>query len=200
MAHIGCPCGNRLSNSGDYYDLEYYFISNDVLQKHWEDMAFFEIQYSDLRTEIWKCDICDRMLVFDNDTGKVAKYMKQVEAEGVPTEHLERPHVKGLCYNNLVFNATDWHFTFENEYNNGPEYVFFERRDSDEDKPLLTPKIMFEEIFNIRSCRFMNWWYASMYDDYLVFYSPYREEWDKPVRAWKCYERTKFGKKGKPGN
>ena len=138
--------------------------------------------------------------MFDNDTGYVAKYMKQVEAEAVPDRELAETYIEGLCYNNLVFNEADYHFTRENEYNGGPDYVFFERMEDEENKPLLTPKIMFEEIFNIKRGKFMNWWYASMYDEYLVFYSPYRERWDKPVRAWKCYERTKFGKNGKLGN
>ena len=37
-----------------------------------------------------------------------------------------------------------------------------------------------------------------MYDDHLVLYSPYRNEWSEPVRAWKVYEHVHFGVDGKP--
>lgn len=39
--------------------------SDEALGEHWVDMAFFEMPYSDLGLEIWKFDVCDRMMVFD---------------------------------------------------------------------------------------------------------------------------------------
>ncbi len=120
--------------------------------------------------------------------------MKQVEAEAVPEEELAKPYLEGLCYNNLLFNDVDEYFT----HRDGPDYVFYERMEGEEDKPLLTSKIMFEEVFSLENGRFQHWWYARMYDEYLVLYSPHREEWSKPVRAWKCYECRAFDENGKP--
>ena len=65
MAHLAYPCGNSLSNSCDGDEAEYYFVENGVLEAHQDDFAFFELEYNDLSTEIWKCDVCDKMMFFD---------------------------------------------------------------------------------------------------------------------------------------
>ena len=137
-------------------------------------------------------------MFFDNYSAYVTRSFKQIEAEAIPTEVIKKPHIEGLCYNNLIFNEVDWYFTHRNEQYDEPDYIFFNRMDDEMDKPLLSPKVMFEEVFSGKNGRFRDWWYASLYDDYLIFYSPYREEWTKPVRAWKCYKHTIFDEEGEP--
>lgn len=40
--------------------------------------------------------------------------------------------------------------------------------------------------------RFRNWWYADLYDDLIVFYSPFRdgEKGAAPVKAWRRYSQV----------
>lgn len=76
MSLIGCHCGNCISDSSDNVEVIYYFISDETLKEHWEDFGFFEIQYNELATEMWKCDVCDRMMVFKSLYGYISKFMK----------------------------------------------------------------------------------------------------------------------------
>ena len=198
MSSMRCHCGNYVSDSSDDVEVIYYFVSDETLKEHWEDFGFFELQYNELATEMWKCDVCDRMMVFKSLYGYVSKFMKQVDVESVSSEDLSKPYVEGLCCNNLLFHALDRHFAYENKYHNAPEYEFFELELSSEDKPLLTAKVVFEEIFSLKNGKFRDWWFARMYDDCLVLYSPYRNKCSKPVRVWKVYEHVHFDADGKP--
>ena len=51
---------------------------------------------------------------------------------------------------------------------------------------------MKERIFSHASGRFRNWWYADMYEDLLIFYSPYKDEEEnpKPMKAWRRYDQV----------
>ncbi len=187
MARIGCPCGGCISNTSDGDEVEYCFMAGAMLRENWDSKAFFDIQYSDLATEIWKCDICDRMLFFE-EGGSVTRYMKRVDVDALTSSDLEAEHAEGICYNNLLFNEADRHFTWRNERDECPEYAFFE--DMPDGHDLLTPEIMFREVFSHENGRFRNWWYARLYDDLLVFYSPYKEDGCKPVKAWRRYEQV----------
>lgn len=187
MAQIGCPCGGRISNSSDGDEMEYYFMSTDMLKEHWTSKAFFDIQYSDLATEIWKCFICDRMLFFE-DGASVTRYMKRIDVDTLTEVELAAPHIDGICYNNLLFNHVDRYFTRRSEQGECPEYNFF--GDQIDGPELLTPKIMFDEIFSHENGWFLNWWRAKLYDDLLVFYSPHERHGDAPVKAWRKYEQT----------
>ena len=46
MAHLPCPCGNRLWNGCAGEETECYFVENDVLEAHRDDFAFFELQFN----------------------------------------------------------------------------------------------------------------------------------------------------------
>lgn len=188
MAHIGCPCGGRISNTNDRDEMEYYFMANDMLDKYRFNKAFFDIQYSDLATEIWKCHICDRLLFFENDDGTVSRYMKRIDPDSISTEDLNRKYVDGICYNNLLFNEVDGHFTQKSKRGECPEYNFFgEQLDG---PTLLTPDVMYEEVFSHKNGWFLNWWRARLYDDYLVFLSPYDYHGNGLVKAWQRYEQV----------
>lgn len=110
MAHLACPCGNSLSNSCDGDETEYYFVENGVIEAHQDDFAFFELEYNDLSTEIWKCDVCDRMMFFDGPSARVSRYMRRIDAESLGKDELAREHKSGICFNNLLFNEVDWFF------------------------------------------------------------------------------------------
>ena len=107
MAHLAYPCGNSLSNSCDGDEAEYYFVENGVIEAHQDDFAFFELEYNDLSTEIWKCDVCDRMMFFDGPSAQVTRYMRRIDAESLGKDELAREHKSGVCFNNLLFNEVD---------------------------------------------------------------------------------------------
>lgn len=187
VARIGCPCGGTISNTSDGDEMEYYFMADEMLKENWRSRAFFDIQYSDLATEIWKCHICDRMLFFE-DGASVTRYMKRIDATVLTDTELDRPHIEGICYNNLLFNEVDRHFTWKSERGDCPEYNFF--GDQIDGPKLLTPEIMHEEVFSHKNGWFLNWWRARLYDDLLVLFSPFQEHGDAPVRVWKLYEQV----------
>lgn len=141
---MDAPAADPISNTSDGDEVEYYFMANEMLREHWTNKAFFDIQYSDLTTEIWKCDICDRMLFFE-EGASVTRYMKRVDVDTLTDEELSAQHLEGICYNNLLFNEVDRHFTWRNEHNGAPEYNFF--GDKMDGPNLLTPEIMYEEVF-----------------------------------------------------
>ena len=89
MAHLACPCGNSLWNGCDGDETEYYFVEGEVLKAHPDDFAFFEVQFNDLSTEIWKCDVCDRIMVFDDPRGPVSRCMRRIDAESLVTTKAE---------------------------------------------------------------------------------------------------------------
>lgn len=59
-------------------------------------------------TEIWKCDVCDRMTLFDEPSAPVSRYMRRIDAESLGKDELAREHTSGVCFNNLLFNEVDW--------------------------------------------------------------------------------------------
>lgn len=187
MARVGCPCGATISNTSDGDEVQYYFMANEMLKNNWDSKAFFDIQYSDLTTEIWKCDICDRMLFFE-DGASVSRYMKRIDPEEINEEELVKPCVEGICYNNLLFNEVDWWYTRKSDSGERPEYNFF--GDQHDGPDLLTPEIMFMDVFSHENGRFRNWWRAKLYKDFLVFLSPYEDDGDSPVKAWRRYNQV----------
>ncbi len=122
MAHLACPCGNSLSNSCDGDETEYYFVEHGVIEAHQDDFAFFELEYNDLSTEIWKCDVCDRMMFFDGPSARVSRYMRRIDAESLGKDELAREHKSGICFNNLLFNEVDWLVGSKHESNGEPDY------------------------------------------------------------------------------
>lgn len=188
MAKLACPCGNILWNGCDGDETEYYFVSDQALREHWESMAFFKMQYNELGTEIWKCDVCDRMMVFDPPSDCVTRYLLRVGTDTLPIQI--NGGIDGLIWNNLLFNDLDSWFTLESSRGDCPEYDFFGDSTEAEQGPLLTPKIVSDVVLSDKNGRFRNWWYARLTDDLLVFYSPYDPDRKTPVKAWRRYEQN----------
>lgn len=188
MAKLGCPCGNIIWNGADGEETEYYFISFDDLRKHWEDTAFFEMMYNSCSTEIWKCDVCDRMMVFDGGSASVTRYLKRVDASSIDAAD---GGTGGICFNNLLFNDVDSYYSLKSRRGECPEYEFFD--DDDESAPKLTTRMMFEEVFSGENGRFRNWWFADMSEDLLILYRPYDPARRMPLKAWKRYEERHSG-------
>ena len=188
MAHLACPCGNGIWNGGDSNETEFYFLSDEAIKGAWEDRAFFELE-DGVATEMWICDICDRMMVFDDPSGAVSRYMRRVDSELVPSDLTDMRHTDGICHSNLLLNEIDEHLAGEDKWREASEYNFF--GDDEDGGKLLTPKVMQEEIFSCKNGRFLHWWYARMYEDWLVFWSPFDPKRAKfPVKAWKQYDRV----------
>lgn len=106
MAHLACPCGNSLSNSCDGNETEYYFVEYGVIEAHQDDFAFFELEYNDLSTEIWKCDVCDRMMFFDGPSARVSRYMRRIDAESLGKD--ESPASTRAESVSATFCSTKW--------------------------------------------------------------------------------------------
>lgn len=192
MAHLACPCGNSISNSCDGDETEYFFVENEVLEAHQDDFAFFELQYNELSTEIWKCDICDRMMIFDDPCGPVSRYMRRIDAESLGKDELACDHKSGICFSNLLFNEVDWFVGRKHKSNGEPDYEILGNPGEPDRGPLFTCRMMEDRIFSHENGRFRNWWYADMYDNLLVFYSPFKDEEETPVpvKAWRRYEQV----------
>lgn len=178
MAKLGCPCGNTLSNSCDGYETEYDFVPFDVFDEYFDSSSMFSLDFeSDRCVNIWKCDMCDRFMVFDDDL-HVSRWMKRISTDVLPAGLTERSSTEGYIYNNLLFNDVDWHFSQEWE-ETGRSYEY--------NWDYLTPRRITEEIFSGKNGRFRNWWYCRDYGDYIVFYG--EKEMKYPLKAWEKYDQ-----------
>lgn len=192
MAHLPCPCGNRLWNGCAGEETECYFVENDVLEAHRDDFAFFELQFNGMATEMWKCDVCDRLMVFDDPRGPVSRYMRRVDAGSLTQDELACGHRSGVFFSDQLFNdvaqfTDSWHKS-EGE----PEYELFGNLGEPDSGLLFTYRLMEKLVFSHARGRFRNWWYADMYDDLLVLYPPFKVEGvtPKPVKAWRRYDQV----------
>ena len=185
---LACPCGNVIWNGCDGDETAYYFFSNKDFADQWETGAFFEME-GDVATEMWYCSTCDRLMAFDNGSDSVTRYLRRVDSESVPPDLGSVAHEEGICYSNLLFNEVDEHFTRRSKDGKCPEYNFWGFEDDGPD--ILTPKVMQEEVFSHKNGRFLNWWYADMYQDWLVFFSPFDPgKKEPPVKAWMRYDQV----------
>lgn len=192
MAKLACPCGNVIWNGCDGDETVYCFVENRVLDEHPDDFAFFEVQYNGLSTEIWKCDVCDRMMFFDDPCGPVSRYMRRIDVESVGSDELARNHKSGICYNNLLFNEVDSAVSSWHKLYGKAEYDILGNPGEPDRGPLLSCRLAKELVFSNEMGRFRDWWYADMYEDLLVFYSPYMNEEGspRPVKAWRRYSQV----------
>lgn len=152
-------------------------------------MPFFELGYNDLSTEIWKCGVCDRMMLFDGPSARVSRYMRRIDAESLGKDEFAREHKSGVCFNNLPFNEVDWFLDRKHESSGEPDYEILGSPGEPDRDPLFTCRMMGERIFSHENGRFRNWWHADLYDDLIAPYSPFRDG-DKdaaPMKAWRQY-------------
>ena len=192
MARLACPCGNSLSNSCDGDETEYYFVEYGIIEAHQDDFAFFELEYNDLSTEIWKCDVCDRMMFFDGPSARVSRYMRRIDAESLGKDELAREHKSGICFNNLLFNEVDWFIGSKHKSSGEPDYEILGNPSEPDRDPLFTCRMMEKRIFSYENGRFRNWWYADLYDDLIVFYTSLKDGKKNavPVKAWRRYNQV----------
>lgn len=182
MAKLGCPCGNVIWNGCDGDETTYYFVPLQEITAYWDVMPFFEMTCSPHGVEMWKCDVCDRMMAFDGDSESVTRYLKRVDPETLETEG---EAAKGICFNNLFFNEVDRYFTCSSELGECQSYRFFDEAPNRE--PALTPHVVFEKVLSGKNGRFRNWWLAEMYEGFLVLYSGSDPALRRPVKAWAKY-------------
>lgn len=84
MAKLGCPCGNQLWNGCDGDETEYDFVPFGVFEANYDSCSFFDLRNEDEGCiNIWKCDMCDRFMVFDTEP-KVTRYMKCICVDDLP--------------------------------------------------------------------------------------------------------------------
>ena len=157
-----------------------------------EDPLIVDVQTAlDLMATVRYETDCDRMMVFDGWNDPVTRCMRRIATDAPPEDLAEMAHADGIIYNNLLFNEVDSHFTYAHEHKGAPEYAFWNEDVAHENLPPLSFEIMQHEVFNHENGRFRDRWYASLYDDYLVFYSPYDpERRQPPVKAWKRYKQV----------
>lgn len=179
MAKLGCPCGNQLWNGCDGDETEYDFVPFSVFEANYDSCSFFDLRYEDEGCiNIWKCDMCDRFMVFDTEP-KVTRCMKRICVDDLPANLEELPCVEGYIYNNLLFNEVDSHYTREWEQSG---------RSFNYSWCYLNPRRMAEEVFSGRNGRYRDWWYCRNYANNIVFYGT--RKMDIPLKAWMRYEQT----------
>ncbi|MCR4869831.1 MAG: hypothetical protein K5859_00870 [Atopobiaceae bacterium] len=178
MAKLGCPCGNQLWNGCDGDETEYDFVPFDVFEDNYDKRSFFDLRDEDEGCiNIWKCDMCDRLMVFDTEPS-VTRYMKRICVDDLPENLLDLSCTEGYIYNNLFFKAVDEHYTREWERSGRAfNYTW----------SYLCPQRIKEEVFSGKNGRYRDWWYCRNYADYIVFYGT--REMDVPLKAWMRYEQ-----------
>lgn len=120
------------------------FVENGVIEALRDDFAFFELEYNDLSTEICKCDVCDRMMLFDGPSAQVSRYMRRIDAESLGKDELVREHKSGICFNSLLFNEADWYVGSNHESSGEPDYEILGNPGEPNRGPLFTCRCMEE--------------------------------------------------------
>lgn len=120
------------------------FCRERVIEAHRDDFAFFELEYNDLSTEIWKCDVCDRMMLFDGPSAQVSRYMRRIDAESLGKDELVREHKSGICFNNLLFNEVGWLVDGKHESSGEQDYEILGNLCELDRGPLFTCRCMEE--------------------------------------------------------
>ncbi|MCB0740676.1 MAG: hypothetical protein R2796_07630 [Chitinophagaceae bacterium] len=72
MASITCECGNQLSNSTVPNDIQYYVYSDREWIKIIELDVVETINLPQPEHDVWKCNNCNRIYVF-NQKGEIIK-------------------------------------------------------------------------------------------------------------------------------
>lgn len=181
MAKLGCPCGNVLWNGCDGDETEYDFVPFETCRKYYDTRSMFWFTNEEGNVNMWKCDMCDRFMVFDTEP-HVTRWMKRICVDDLPDALSEEPCVEGYIFNNLLLNAADYHFEWELKKAGKPT-------DEMLDDEYETPRRMEEEVFSGKNGRFRDWWYCRNYADYIVFYG--EREMKTPLKAWMRYEQVR---------
>ena len=188
MAHLACPCGNVLWNGYDDDGTVFRFVPDSAMKNHWEDAAFFDLaQDLQLSTELWNCDVCDRMLVFDDPLAPVSRYMDRVDSSSLSEADLEVPHATGICFNTRFRRDVEEYFAEAGKIDDTYNLATRQEKRTFPDQPLLTPRDITTVVFSNSLGRFRDWWYASLYDEFIVFYASFDESKTHPVKVWKRY-------------
>lgn len=191
MSHVACPCGASLWDGDDSAEVEYEFVPYESIRAF--EGPFFEIAYKPhMATEMWKCDICDRLMVFDDWDNVITRYMKLIDATTFTLPDEER-FVQGIVYNNLFFNEVDEMTAFwtkdESPFGKKPAYGLIGPLRQNE-LPL-TFQVLDKEVLSRANGTFRGWWYARMGQEHLVLYSPHDKPMVKqPVRVWEHYDQV----------
>ena len=80
MASIACKCGNRLSNSQAPNDIQYHVYSDQEWHKILENDFIELIRFPKPAYDVWRCNNCNRIYIFDEDGKIVRVYF--VESDG----------------------------------------------------------------------------------------------------------------------
>ncbi len=79
MARFGCKCGNTLSTTSSPNDVELHVYTD----KEWDEIINLgNILSSNIpfpRYEVWRCNVCERIYVFKENSNDVYKVYKLEE-------------------------------------------------------------------------------------------------------------------------
>lgn len=104
MAHIGCVCGNDVR--GNSIETIYRFVSDDLMNEYAESETFFGLPYlPGDKAEIWLCNKCGRVILFDDGGLHVTRYMRP--AEPAEFSQCDGAAKAGVFYNDKVFFDAD---------------------------------------------------------------------------------------------
>jgi hypothetical protein len=181
MAHIACLCGNDVRENN--YENVWTFVSDSLMDEFADSQPFFGLDYRrSEKTEIWHCGDCDRLIIFDNADIYVTRYMRRALGSAAPFE--ANAH-RGIFYNEeLFFDEVEKYFVKKLKNGEAPDYEYY-YADWAEGKPLLTPRIMHEDVFHNQKTAFRYWFRATLSEQSLVIYGQEDTSLANPLKVWR---------------
>lgn len=180
MSHIGCLCGNDVREND--FDNVWHFVAWSLMDDLADRQAFFGLEYRpNENSEIWHCKECDRLILFDDGGIRVARYMRRASEDGLPSS--PDAH-RGVLYNEeRFFDEADEYFTEKIDRGGAPDYEFFDEEYA-HGNPLLTPRIVREEVFDNAEKDFRYWYRATLSERSLAIFTQDDVAYSSPFKAW----------------
>ena len=180
MSHIACLCGNDVRENN--YENVWNFVADSLMDELADSQAFFGLEYRPgENSEVWHCQDCDRLILFDDGGIYVTRYMRRASGSKPPVGPDAR---RGVLYNDeLFFDEIDRYLSEKTKRGEAPDYEFFDAKYA-EGNPLLTSRIMRREAFDNPSSSFGNWYRAELSKTSLAIFDQKDVAYAHPLKQW----------------
>lgn len=180
MSHIGCLCGNDVREND--FDNVWHFVAYSLMDDLADSQAFFGLEYRpNENSDVWHCKECDRLILFDDGGIRVTRYMRRTSKSLLPARFDAQ---QGVLYNEeRFFDEVDEYFTKKSDCGEAPDYEFFDEEYA-HGNPLLTPRIVREEVFDNAERGFRHWYRAALSERSLAIFNRDDASYSSPLEAW----------------
>lgn len=180
MSRIGCPCGNDVRQND--LDSVCLFVADSLMDELADSQAFFGLECrAGEKSEVWHCQECDRLILFDDGGIYVTRYMRRVSGGKPPVGPDAR---RGVLYNDeLFFDEIDRYLSEKTKRGEAPDYEFFDAEYTC-GNPLLTPRIMRKVVFDNPSNSYGNWYRAELSETSLAIFDQNDVAYACPLKQW----------------